>query len=124
MRSTLRTAFTRVERAVSVIAVLLAVVAGILSVVTNVEVTDQRNENAAKVACQTEINKEFLATIKERAVLSTENTKNLNDLVVASIKAKGNTAAQDQQIVSAYLTELAKLNGELAKATYPSIGDC
>lgn len=124
MRSTLRTAFARVERTVSMIAVLLAVVAGILSVVTNVEVTDQRNENAAKVVCQTAINQEFLSVIKTRGSIGNENVANLNNFVVAFINSKNNTPAQDQKVITTYLTELAKINGELAKATYPSIGDC
>lgn len=124
MRSTLRTAFARIERTVSVVAVILAVFAGVMSTVTNIEVTDQRNQDAARVACQTAINQEFLSVIRTRGSIGNENVANLNDFVVAFINSKNNTPAQDQKVITTYLTELAKINGELAKATYPSIGDC
>lgn len=124
MRLTFRTTLARAERGVSYLAVLLAITSAVLSVVTNVSVEDEKSRDAAKVACQTQINQEFLATLKTRSNISNESTANINNFVVALINSKNNTPAENQKIINSYLTELAKTNAELKSATYPSIGDC
>lgn len=107
----------KAQRYIGVVALLLALFAGVDSYV------GQQDDNN-RSACQTRVNQDFLAVIKERATISNENTANLNDFVVAFLHSKSNTPAQDQVIINKYLTELARINGELQRATFPSIGNC
>lgn len=107
----------RFQRYIGWVALVLAI-----GVAVNSSVGQQEDNNRA--ACQTRVNQEFLAVIKERAEINNENTDNLNNFVVAFLHSKNNTPAQDQEVINTYLTELAKINGELKRATFPSIGSC
>jgi len=75
-----------------------------------------------RAACQTRINQEFLAVIKERAKVGNANTKNINDLIQEVFSTKDpKVALADYQ---KYLKELAVINGELQRDTFPDIGSC
>lgn len=114
----------RAQRYVGWLALLLAIGAVVFTSVEQSERTTEVHRTAATAACQTKVNQEFLAVLKERATISNENTSNINDFVVALINSKKNTPAQDAAVIKTYLTELAKINGELQHATYPDIGSC
>lgn len=95
-----------------------------LGVFSTVLTTYTQAHDANQVSCQSDINKEFLDTLKVRATIGNENTANINDFVVALLHSKNNTPAQDQAAINSYLTRLAKIDAELAKATYPNITSC
>jgi hypothetical protein len=118
MRNPLRKINPRkLERSIGVVALILGMTGTVYS--GYLQVHDEH-----QVACQAAINKEFLAILKERAGISNDNTNNINNFVLDLIHSKNNTPAQDAADINAYLTELAKINGELKSATYPSIGGC
>lgn len=82
----------------------------------------QQVQLSDKTTCQTAINQEFLATLKQRAAIGTENTNNINRLIKGVFSTKDpKVALGDYQD---YLTELENINGELGKATYPNFGSC
>jgi aminoglycoside phosphotransferase family enzyme len=112
------------RRYVGVLALILAIAAVVFGFFQQTERSHEVSRQAAVSSCQTRINQEFLAVLKERATIGNENTTNINDFVVAILNSKGNTAAQNAKIVNTYLTGLAKINGELQHATYPDIGSC
>jgi hypothetical protein len=120
----MRVTVQNAQRYIGWLALFLAVAVAVLGFVDQTERTNLANRVAAQSACQTKVNQEFLAVIKDRANISNENTANLNNFIVAFLHSKNNTPAQDTAVIDAYLTELAKINGELKRATFPSIGSC
>jgi hypothetical protein len=111
----------KVERYVGVVALIFGLTGTFYS--GYIQVHDE-HQLSQKVSCQAAINKEFLAVLKTRSGISNENTANINNFVLDLIGSKNNTPAEDAKDINAYLTELAKINGELKSATYPSIGNC
>jgi hypothetical protein len=109
--------FRKFERPMGVVALALGVFSTAFTTYT--QVTD-----AHQVSCQSDINQEFLTTLKTRASIGNENTKNINDFIIALINSKNNTPAEDQAVINSYLAKLAEINAELAKATYPDIPSC
>ena len=109
--------FLTYQKFLGAIALVLGLTATALSYHTQIN-DDRRN------SCQTKINQEFLATLKERATINNNNTNNINGFVVALINSASYTKAQDAAVIKAYLTELATINGDLKAATYPDIGNC
>lgn len=99
-------------------------VAIVISLVSLVLGVIYQNHLADVTSCQTRINQEFLAVIKERAELNNENTANINKLIVEAFSASTKTIAERKAEGQAYLTELDRINGELAKATFPSLSSC
>lgn len=82
----------------------------------------QQVQLSDKTSCQTAINQEFLATLKQRAAIGKENTDNINTLIKDVFSTKDpKVALKDYQD---YLTELDNINGELGKAAYPNFGSC
>jgi hypothetical protein len=120
----MRVTVHRFQQYVGWFAVVLAVAVGIYGYVDQTQRNNLANRVAAQSTCQTKVNQEFLAVIKERAAIGNENTANINAFVVAVINSKNYTPAQDAKAISVYLTELAKINGELSRATFPAIGSC
>jgi hypothetical protein len=106
-----------VNRIDGFIAIGLAVVSMGLGIV-------YQNQIHAKTECQARINQIFLATIKERAELNNEDMANINKLLLEALNSAKNTKAQNIAEAEAYQKELDKINGELAKATYPDLGSC
>lgn len=76
----------------------------------------------AEARCQTNINQEFLATLKQRAAIGKENTDNINTLIKDVFSTKDPKVAM--HYYQDYLTELDTINGELGKATYPNFTSC
>lgn len=113
----MRTSIGRVEKWAGVVAILVAIFAAFFAAYT-------QQHDASRAACQTRVNQEFLVIIKQRAVLSTENTDNLNYFVQQLLKSKNYTHAQDEAVIKTYETKLAEINVDLRKATYPAIGNC
>lgn len=103
------------QRYVGVLALILAIF-----VAVNGYVAQQDDNNRA--ACQTRVNQEFLTVIKQRAALNTSATANIDKLIVAVFADK--TPQQAQADYKKYLAELDTINGELKRATFPSVGNC
>lgn len=106
----------KLERYIGVVALILGMTGTVYS--GYLQVHDEH-----QVACQAAINKEFLAILKDRAGIGNENTSNINNLIQSVFK-KGETPAEAEKSYGVFLTELAKINGELKSAKYPSIGGC
>lgn len=112
MRKSLR----GVERWAGFVALVLGAVSTGFAVYTQAHAEDQ-------VKCQSAINQEFLTILKERAAIGNENTANINNLI-QEVFTPGITSEQAEKDYQNYLTELAKINGDLKHATYPEIGNC
>lgn len=105
----------RFERFAGIVALLMATVSFSLSIY-------QQSQESSRTFCQFNINQQFLATLKQRAVIGKENTDNINALIKQVFSTKDpKVALQDYQN---YLTRLESINGELSKATYPNFGTC
>lgn len=76
----------------------------------------------AEASCQTNINQEFMATLKQRAAIGKENTDNINRLITDVFSTKDPKVAM--KYYQDYLTELDTINGELSKASYPNFTSC
>lgn len=110
-----KVAGSTVQRYAGVVALVLALVANVAGVVT--QTIEQRQAN-----CQTQINQEFLATLKQRSAIGKENTDNINNLIKGVFSAKDPKTAM--KYYQDFLTELDNINGELSKAKYPSLHSC
>lgn len=103
------------EKVAGYIALILGAVSFSFGLYQQVQLSD-------KTTCQTAINQEFLATLKERGAIGKENTDNINTLIKDVFSTKDpKVALKDYQD---YLTELDTINGELGKATYPNFSSC
>lgn len=111
----MRVTVSNAQRFVGWFAVALAITVAALGYVS------QQNDNN-RAACQTRVNQEFLAVIKQRAALSTESTANIDALIVSVFADK--TPQQAQADYAKYKARLDTINGELKRATFPSIGSC
>lgn len=107
----------KVEFAMGTVALVLGISATAVSTYTQLHA-------ARQVSCQSAINQEFLDTLKARASIGNENTQNLNNLVVTFIRSPGLTPGEKKAAIDTYLKELAKINAELAEATYPNLTSC
>lgn len=106
-----------VERSVGAIALVLGFIA------TGVSTYTQIHENH-QAACYNRIDQEFLSVIKQRSAVQNENTANLNYFVEQAIESPKYTQAQKEAFIHTYLTELAKINGELRSLTFPNFNGC
>ena len=105
----------RFERLAGIVALLMATVSFSLSVY-------QQAQDGSRTLCQFNINQQFLATLKQRAVIGKDNTDNINNLIKEVFSTKDpKVALQDYQT---YLTRLEAINGEFSKATYPNFSSC
>lgn len=105
----------RFERLAGIVALLMATVSFSLSIY-------QQAQEGSRTLCQFTINQQFLATLKQRAVIGKDNTDNINTLIREVFSTKDpKVALQDYQN---YLTRLESINGELSKATYPNFSSC
>lgn len=112
----LRMKFRNVERVLGVATLVLGITATAISYHAQV-----REEHST--SCQTQVNQEFLTVIKERGAIGNANTENINSLI-QEVFTKGSTQQQIQNDYAKYLTELAVINGDLKRDTYPDIGSC
>lgn len=107
----------RLERSVGAVALVFGLTGTGWSVYT-------QNQDSSQVSCQTRINQKFEEIITARSSLTNENTQNVNDFIVALLNSKSSTPEQNQKVIAHYLTELAKVNNELKRTTFPTIGTC
>lgn len=115
MWNRLRNTLRKMERPAGALALILGLTGTGVSIYTQVH-------ESSYVTCQSGINQEFLAVLKQRAAVSTDSTSTINNLIIGVFSSK--TPAEAQAEYKKYLTELAKVDGELRKLTYPDLGSC
>ena len=111
----MRVTADKAQRYVAWLAVLLVIVVAVFGYIG-------QNRDNDRAACQTRVNQEFLTIIKQRAALSTESTGTIDNLIVSVFADK--TPAQAQADYQKFVKELETVNGELKRATFPSVGSC